>query len=258
MPRAERAPNGLRFAALIAVLASAAGLLAFFLASRATVGKWSVIAPEGIDPRAVELALARKYGRASLLFLDSRGVGEYLEANPLVKGVEVQKRFPNEVSVRIEGRKAVLAAICRIGGKDSVALIDAEGVAFGMDPGAALADLPVLSGLRFENPSPGARLPAELLPLVSSMAALERSGSPLTALVSEIRYVRKPGAEGECVIYTLGSRVPVRTRATITEETLRSAALVLDVLRRRGLDPEAAEVDLRTGAISYKIKEGGV
>lgn len=241
---------------LALILLAAAAALAATLAGRLKASRWTVRAPAEVDARALQAGLEGRYSGVSFFALDARAVEAQLAADPLVKSASVTKVFPDSVSVVLTGRRAVLAAICEIGGNGRAALIDGEGVVFRIDAPAAAQDLPVLSGLRFENPAPGTKLPETLMPLVKSVAALQESGSSLLGMVSELRYVNRPGAEGECVLYPMGSSVPVRLNQKITEEALKSAALILDVMKKRGLEPQVREIDLRTQAIVYKTKEG--
>ena len=46
-------------------------------------------------------------------------------------------------------------------------------------------------------------------------------------------------------------------RDIVTEELLKTAALVLDVIRRRGMEGQVEEIDLRSGAVVYRTKEEG-
>jgi hypothetical protein len=241
---------------LLAVLLASVAALAVTLAGRLKASQWTVKAPAEVDAVALKAALEGRYSGVSFFALDAKAIEAQLAANPLVKRATVTKVFPGSVLVTLLGRRAVLAAICEVGGQSRAALIDGEGVVFRIDSPAGAQDLPVLSGLRFENPAPGVRLPDTLMPLVESVAALQESGSSLLGMVSELRYVSRPGAEGECILYPMGSSVPVRLSQRITEEALKSAALILDVMKKRGLEPQVREIDLRTQAIVYKTKEG--
>jgi len=230
--------------------------LAVALSARVKVSHWTVKAPAEVDARTLAAGLENRYSGVSFFALDCSAIEAELAADPLVKSATVTKFFPNSVSVVLAERRAVLAAICEVGGASRVALIDGEGVVFRIDSPAGAQDLPVLSGLRFENPAPGIKLPESLMPLVRSVAALQESGSSLLGMVSELRYVNRSGGEGECILYPMGSSVPVRLSQKITEEALKSAALILDVMKKRGLEPQVREIDLRTQAIVYKTKEG--
>jgi cell division protein FtsQ len=237
----------------VAALALAACV--FFLAgSRIKAEKWLVETSGGIQADALRERLREKYSGTSFRSLDARALEAELAAEPQVRSAKVEKVFPATVKVSLAGRAGVLAAIFELDGRSRELLIDGEGVAFEI---GGDSDLPVLSGVRFENPRAGMRLPESLLPLVRAVAAIKESGSGVLAAVSEIRFVRKSAEGGECLIYLMGSRVPVRSGADISAQTLKSAALIQDVMRKRGIEDSVGEIDLRSGAIVYKTKEGG-
>lgn len=253
--QAEGRPRAGRIA-LVLLLAASVIMLAYLLSGRMRVSRWTVKAPQGIDAQALRANLESGYSRVSFFALDSEKIANELSADPLVKSARVMKVFPNAVSVEIVERRAAMAVICESSGSSRAALIDGEGVLFRIESGSVSDGLPILSGLRFENPAVGTKLPDILLPLIASIAALQESGSSLLGMVSELRFVSRPGTEGECLMYTMGSSIPVRLPTKITEETLKQAALVLDVMKKRGLEAQVREIDLRTQAIVYKTKEG--
>jgi cell division protein FtsQ len=242
--------------ALAILLVAAVVMLAYLLSGRMRVSRWTVKAPSGIDAQALQAKLESGYSNVSFFALDIEKIEKELSSDPLVKSVRVNKVFPNAVSVELVERRAAMAVICESSGASRAALVDGEGVLFRIESGSVADNLPILSGVRFENPAPGAQLPDVLLPLVASVQALQESGSSLLGMVSELRFVSRPGGEGECLMYTMGSPIPVRLSDTITEETLKQAALVLDVMKKRGLESRVREIDLRTQAIVYKTKEG--
>jgi cell division protein FtsQ len=251
--KSRRNKGFLAIALSLAALALASGAV-FLAGSRIKVGKWLVETSQGMPADALRRRLEEKYSGSSFYSIDARGLEAELAAEPMVRTAKVEKAFPATVKVSLVGREGLLAAICEIDGRSRELLIDGEGVAFQI---GADSDLPVLSGLRFENPKAGMRLPESLLPLVRSVAEIKETGAGILAAVSEIRFVRKSTEGGECLIYLVGSRVPVRSGAGISAQTLKSAALIQDVMKKRGIEDSVREIDLRSGAIVYKTKEGG-
>jgi hypothetical protein len=101
-------------------------------------------------------------------------------------------------------------------------------------------------------------LPDSLKPLLRSLSELEAHEASLLATVSEIKLVSKQGGNFELLLYTGLSAIPVRTRVKLTADTLKSAALALDVLKGKSGTNEISELDLRTGTMVYATKEGGL
>jgi len=177
-------------------------------------------------------------------------------ANPKVASVNIGRAFPDKLMIRLEERRAVACVLVTEAlGTRSVAL-DKEGVAFAyMDTIASAGRLPVLSGIRFEQFSPGQRLPEYLRPLLKDIAELsELSPSPLEAF-SEIRIEKISESEAELLLYPSGKNVPVRMPARLTRASLGSALLVLDILAGRQGAEKIEEIDFRTGTIVYRNKE---
>ena len=177
-------------------------------------------------------------------------------ANPKVASVNIGRAFPDKLMIRLEERRAVACVLVTEAlGTRSVAL-DKEGVAFAyMDTIASAGRLPVLSGIRFEQFSPGQRLPEYLRPLLKDIAELsELSPSPLEAF-SEIRIEKISESEAELLLYPSGKNVPVRMPARLTRASLGSALLVLDILAGRQGAEKIEEIDFRMGTIVYRNKE---
>jgi cell division septal protein FtsQ len=211
-----------------------------------------IAAPSMIDASAARERAVAALGGRPLLFADLSAVEEACEGDPRVLRAEARKVFPSSLSIVLSPRVPVAVALTEGEGRSVPALVDEEGVVFMRDPAAAASDLPVISGMRFEGAVEGSRLPGALIPLLKGLAG---SKSALLGALSEIRVVAKPTGEIELLLYLVDAAVPVRTEVALDDETLKSAILVLDVLRRRGGTDDVSEVDLRAGAMIYKSKE---
>jgi hypothetical protein len=251
--------TGIRPFALVSLIILG-GLAAYVAAAYAVlpalrIDGWSVEAPDGIDPRALAERAKTAAGSANMLTLDLSKVEAACLQDPRVLSAAARKVFPSSIAIKALMRVPVAAVLCGSDERTVPAFVDAQGIIFMVDPRAALADLPVLSGMKLEGVAEGSRLPASVEPLLASLAALEEARSPLLAMVSELRLSPRPGGEIEALLFTVGSPVPVRVRLELGEDELRSAALVLDVIRNRGIEAGVEEVDLRTGTMVYKAKE---
>ncbi len=242
---------------LLLIVLGLCATLVVFAGTRSTIKHWDITCPPRIDAQLLSLRLDVAYGEQSFFSISQSAIKAALLAEPLIRSAEVSKVFPDTVLIRIQGRSAVVAALCEIDGRARAALVDSEGVLFAIAELDDEVNLPVLSGLRIEDPRPGTRLPNILLPLLASIASIQETDAPMLNMVSEFRYVKKSAEGGECLIYSIMSNVPIRVSTSVSAENLKSAALILDVMEKRGLAATVREVDLRSGTIVYKNKEGG-
>ncbi|MEI6385124.1 MAG: FtsQ-type POTRA domain-containing protein [Spirochaetota bacterium] len=212
-----------------------------------------------LDPKDVVAAAALTPG-CPLLSVDTDRVRTTLESWAPVEKAEVTVVFPDRIRLSILERRPVAWALTTVGGKSVTVAIDREGVAFSVSyrgSGAAGGrDLPVLSGIRFENWQAGQRLPSFLLPSLRSIVTVMEGDATLLSLFSEIRVERSQWGEVELVLFPLHHAAPVRMGATLDTASLRSVILVLDALSKGGLDGSISEIDFRTGNIVFRTKGG--
>ncbi len=236
---------------LVAVPLAAVSLLFVFPAMR--ISRFEVAGPTSLGREEI-LRWAAVHGTEYLATVDCERIAANLQAHPQVSEARVQRVFPNGLKLVVTDRAAVAAVLAPVEGRMIPVAVDKDGVAF-----RALtetADVPVLSGIRFEGFRFGVRLPDSLLPLLRSLEEL-RTGNPgLLSAFSEIRLVRRTYGDLELLLYPLHYRVPVRTPTVLNEALLRSIILVLDVVERQGMASGISELDFRTGTVVYRVKEG--
>jgi cell division protein FtsQ len=210
---------------------------------------------DGISRMAV-LEQAGINSRSSFMSLNSRACEEALFAIPMLESAKVTKHFPDGVEIVIKKRVPVAASAADIGGKTVPVFFDKEGVLFqiGRNGGAAVnADLPVISGLVFENISAGLRLPEFLVPLFSDLHTLNAEAPELLSTISEIQINKKKYDAYELTLYPVYNPVKIRIGQRITEDKLRYMLLLLDVLGEKGVALD--ELDFRTDTASYKVRK---
>jgi cell division protein FtsQ len=240
--------------AFVLMIALGAGLYA----SLPQVTRVKAVSVEGMKnvlQKEILEALSLSEG-TNLINADIPAMEARIMANPKVASVDIGRAFPDKLMVRLQERRAVACVLVTEElGTRSVAL-DKDGVAFAyMDTIASPGRLPVLSGIRFEQFSPGQSLPEYLRPLLRDIAELsELNPSPLEAF-SEIRIEKISESEAELLLYPSGKTVPVRMPARLTRASLGSALLVLDILAGRQGAEKIQEIDFRTGTIVYRNKE---
>jgi cell division protein FtsQ len=208
---------------------------------------------DGFDGAEV-LAFANIMESASFVSVKAKDVQQKLSSHHLVESARVIKRFPDRLSIFLEPRRAVALSLAEINGRQMPLYIDRYGVVFKSGSnGAETQNLPVLSGLVFENPSLGMRLPAALVPLLEDFSRIQNGSPELLAALSEIQISRKTYDDYDIVLYPVHSSIRIRLENNLTEDVLRYVLLMLDVLESRF--PKPIEIDFRSGMGSYIVKE---
>jgi cell division protein FtsQ len=238
-----------------AILAAAAFVI---LPGALRVTRYSVSGATTMGEAEV-LGAALVHGNEYFFSLDTEAMRASLLREPRIAAASVSKVFPNGLRIAVTERRPAAIVLVEGDGKLVPACLDETGMAFAwaadvLKDGAG--DLPILSGIRFENFRLGTRLPAEFAPALASIGQVARTAPALLAAFSEIKLVKPAWGEPELLLYSLHHRVPVRTGAVLNESTLRSIILVLDVLGSRGLADGVKEIDFRTGTVVYRVKEG--
>ncbi len=199
-------------------------------------------------PRDELLATAGLRRGASYFELDAGRIEERIAALPQVKTAAVEKNFPNRVTLTVEARRPLAVAFVNVDGRTTPLVMDSEGVVFARSGALADWDLPVISGLRFEDPSVGIRLPERLHPLLESLGKLRDSAPGLLSQFSEFRVSGGGGRGVEVVAYPASYRTPVRLGDHVAEDLLKYAIMVLDLMNDDdSVGAGVAELDFRTG-----------
>ncbi|MCL2067441.1 MAG: FtsQ-type POTRA domain-containing protein [Treponema sp.] len=190
---------------------------------------------------------------ASFISVKALDIQRQLYTHPLVESARVIKRFPDRLSIYLEPRVSVAVSLAAINGRQRQLHIDRQGVVFKITNESSQTTVPVISGLAFENPAPGMKLPAAFVPLLEEISVIGFSSPELLAALSEIRINRKDFDDFDLILYSIHSPIRVRLEKNISEETLRYVMLMLDVFKTR--TPKPQEIDFRSGMGSYTIKE---
>jgi cell division protein FtsQ len=218
---------------------------------------FSVIEISGIPDldRAEVLSRAGIGPHSSYMTVDARGAELSLNAMYQVESARVTKQFPDTIRIALEGRKAVALALAPVNGRLEPILFDKYGVVFqigneGFDSGVNPETLPIISGLVFEDPSLGMKLPAIFRRFLSDLARLNSAAPELLGTVSEIQVSRKAYDGFELALFPIHYPAKVRVGNEITADTIRYMLLLIDVFIKQGVVVD--EIDFRTGTASYK------
>jgi len=237
----------------------AAGLLCFhlLLAPRLLVRNVVLSSDLSLSQAAV-LRAAGLEGAVEYFRVDTREVQRRLEAFPPVDQASVSKSFPDTLRIRLVGRRPLAALLADDAqGRALPLAVDREGVVFQVGPELTVWDLPLLSGVRFAEVRAGLQLPASLRPLLGDLDHLAGEEPALCRLISEIRVVPGRGDRFQLELFTVSHPVRLRLGERLAPESLRSALIVLELLKTQGLLERVRELDLRTGEVVYRIKEEG-
>ncbi|MDR2158519.1 MAG: FtsQ-type POTRA domain-containing protein [Treponema sp.] len=207
---------------------------------------------EGLD-RGTVLSLAGISERSSWFIVDPRKMERALEEYYLIDSAKVVKRFPDRLQIFLEPRTAVALSLARVQDRIVPVYFDKEGVIFRIGGDGAGSAVPILSGLVFDQPVPGMRLPPVFLPLLEDIDRIGRGAPELLNAVSEIRINRRPFDGFDLYLYPVHSPLKVRLESGISEDILRYMMLMVDVLGAG--NSEIDEIDFRTGVASYAVKE---
>ena len=190
--------------------------------------------------------------RQTWINFDTASIASKLAATQLFESVKVEKSFPDKVIITLNERQCAAVAIAEINGKSVPVQIDKNGVVYRINAGTPSGNIPVLSGLSFENPKVGMRLHGKLRPLVQQISDILTEKPVYFSAISEIRIMPKEYGSYDLVLYPMHSKVRVLADKTLNEESLQYMMVVLDVID--SLESDVYEVDLRHGSVSYRTR----
>ena len=179
-----------------------------------------------------------------------------LEELPQVARAEVVKVFPRSLTVNIIPREPLVLSLASNEGGDVPLVVDSQGVVFAVGPGPHLRDLPIISGIRFPKIQRGMKLPEAVKPFLEQLDQLRREAPALLDIISELRFVKRSGANYDVFLYFQGYRTRVLIENKINEESLKHILLTLDATHRKGINSSFSEFDFRSRRIVYKTWEG--
>jgi len=206
--------------------------------------------------KAEILSVAGVDETTSFVTLDAISARNNLASHYLVEDAKVIKRFPDRLMIFVESRTAVAVSLMPFGGGTLPLYMDRYGVIFkigNMTADAGDINLPILSGLEFEYPQLGMRLPESFIPMLHSIYKIAHDSPELLSAISEIRVEKKAWDGFDLIVYPVYGSTKVRLENNLTEEDIRYMLLMLNVFENRSGKPQ--EVDFRSGMGSYKMKE---
>ena len=238
-------------------LASMEAVFMLLISPNLKINKVQVEAPASVALSSLEiLELAGITSGESYFAIDTAEVERRLLENNLIQSVTVKKYFPSEIKIIVEGREPFALAFIDMDGSTVPVTLDSEGVIFEIGEGITDYELPIISGLTFQNLKLGTQLPSMFIPYLSRLSAVKHSSEALFEQISEIKFVEKAEGAFEVVIYPANSNIRIRTSSDINDRMIQQMFTVLDVMEENGIDKQTDELDFRGGKIVYRVKEG--
>ncbi|MCQ2594654.1 MAG: FtsQ-type POTRA domain-containing protein [Treponemataceae bacterium] len=188
--------------------------------------------------------------RQTWINFDVNDISAKLSKSPLFESVEVSKTFPDQVLITVKERKTAAIAIASLNGHSVALQIDKNGYVYRVDGAIPNGNIPIISGLNFDNPRPGVRINSKLRPLLNQIGTILENRPEYFSAISEICISPKDYGEYDLILYPMHSKIKVLADKELNEEALQYMMIVLDVIGR--IEPDVSEVDLRYGAVSYK------
>lgn len=258
LTRAKKAkkPSGLRILAALALFCVLAAVASVALPRLTKIESIRISGLETLTENAIVSAIGA-IGDESLLTLNLKEIKARIEQNPRVAQARVFRMLPSALGVDVRERSAVAVIMISSDQGSKLALIDGEGTAFALVEAedSRSPDLPVISGVHFEQFQPGQRLPDMLGPLFADLQKIRNESPELLLAFSEIRIVRISEYSAELLMYPVHMKTAVRMPLRLSADALRNSLVVLDILRSRGYGNQPSEIDFQSGTVVYQTKE---
>ena len=193
-------------------------------------------------------------GSVSWMSFDTAGFASKLASNSAIESVSVEKKFPDQILVKINERAPVCCSLVNVDGKTVPIQIDKNGVIFSIGNKMASNSMPLITGIELTTISEGMRIPTKYRSLLQQVEEIWKINPAYFTALSEIRVIPTDYNSFELMLYPLRSQTKFLVDRTLNEETLQYMMVVLDVIE--SVEPDVTEVDMRYGTISYKKAQG--
>jgi cell division protein FtsQ len=227
----------------------------FVIAPRMVVRSITIKSELGLSKEEI-LAIAGIEESVYYYNLDTLQIREDLERFALVREAVVEKVFPDALIITLYGRAPLAMFFFTTPEGVSVPLvIDDQGVVFEIGSGVSDWDLPVITGVKFQQLKVGMKLPERVRPILQDLHTLQKQEPDLFQLISEVRLISKSTGALEILLYPIQYPVRLRLRAGLDPAVMRNALIILDLLAGQEVLQRVRELDLRTGEVVYRMEE---
>jgi len=193
-------------------------------------------------------------GSISWMSFDTASFASKLASNAAIESVSVEKKFPDQILVKITERKPVCCSLVVADGRTVPIQIDKSGVIFSVGSNLATSNMPLITGIELSTIHEGMRIPSKYRSLLVQIQEIMESNPVYFNALSEIRVIPTDYDSYELMLYPMQSKTRFLVDRNFNEQTLQYMMVILDVIKT--IENKVFEVDMRYGTVSYKIVEG--
>ncbi len=228
----------------------------FVIAPRMTVRTVTIKSDSSLSKEEI-LAIAGIEEGVYYYNLDTVQMVEDLEGLAQVREAVVEKVFPDALNITLYGRAPLAMFFFTTPEGASIPLvIDDQGVVFEIGSGVSEWDLPVITGVKFQQLRVGMKLPERVRPILQDLRTLQNQEPDLFRLISELRLISKSTGVLEILLYPIQYPVRLRLSAGLDPAAMRNALIILDLLAGQEALRRVRELDMRSGEVVYRMEEG--
>jgi cell division protein FtsQ len=227
----------------------------FFIAPRLMVRNFVIRSDLPLSKEEI-LSIAGAEENAFYYSIDAEQVRRALEDVPMVRQAVVEKVFPDALHITLYGRSPLsMLFFTTPDGASIPVAVDDQGVIFEIGTTLSEWDLPVITGIQFKRLEVGMQLPDMLHPLLLDLQRLRQEDPEIYRLISELRLIPKSTGAPEVLLYPIQYPIRLRLAGRLDAVVLRNAAVIMDLLAEQQLLKGIEELDMRTGAVVYRMEE---
>jgi len=228
----------------------------FVIAPRMTVRTVTIKSDSSLSKEEI-LAIAGIEEGVYYYNLDTVQMVEDLEGLAQVREAVVEKVFPDALNITLYGRAPLAMFFFTTPEGASIPLvIDDQGVVFEIGSGVSEWDLPVITGVKFQQLRVGMKLPERVRPILQDLRTLQNQEPDLFRLISELRLISKSTGVLEILLYPIQYPVRLRLSAGLDPAAMRNVLIILDLLAGQEALRRVRELDMRSGEVVYRMEEG--
>ncbi len=230
-------------------------LFHFYVAPSLTIKKIEISSSKTLGMSNNEIIkITGLSGNSNYFDVKSDSIKQRLLAVSSIKSVTVKKIFPSKIFIKIENRVPVGVCFIKDAGGMVPVAVGEKGILFPVSKHLNTADFPVISGIDVPSLKKGARLPLPLCSFLEDLESIRTASPELYSLISEIKFVKKNGMDYDVVLFPVNSKIRVRIGKDLNIKMLKYIILMLDVISKQPAMSNLKEIDMRSGAVVYRMQ----
>ena len=117
--------------------------------------------------------------------IDKKSIINVLEAYPLIYTAKIKKTLSETLVIVLTRARPIISILATVNGKKIPSYFDNEGKCIQVGVQNGIVDVPILSGVLIQNPTPGIVLPVWLISFIQQIDIIRKNNPSLFAKVSE-------------------------------------------------------------------------